>query len=97
MGNYDEMTTARLTWVVLDELVPPDDEASAQAELIARDPELRGLVAQGVLSEDEAIGRLRERHGRYGEQPGGGVLRGQLVLMSLIVLCLVWAGVTALH
>ncbi|HEV7861307.1 MAG TPA: hypothetical protein VGR20_01365 [Acidimicrobiia bacterium] len=97
MGNYDEMTTARLTWVVLDQLVPSDDAAGAQAELIARDPELQSLVAQGALSEDEAIGRLRERQGRYGGSTGGGVLRGQLILVVLILLCLVWAGVTALR
>ena len=65
MGNYDEMSTARLTWVVLDRLVPPDDEPAARAALIARDPELRSLVVRGVLSEDEAIAALRDRQPRH--------------------------------
>src|SRR5437660_12796080 len=65
VGNYDEMSTARLTWVVLDRLVPPDDEATARAALIARDPELRSLVLRGVLTEDEAVAALRSREGRY--------------------------------
>src|SRR5947209_17770893 len=78
VGNYDEMSTARLTWVVLDRLVPPDDEATARAALIARDPELRSLVLRGVLTEDEAVEALRSREGRYGDTrragfPGGAV------------------------
>ncbi|MDQ1517053.1 MAG: hypothetical protein QOE80_2883 [Actinomycetota bacterium] len=66
MGNYDEMTTARLTWVVLDRLVPSEDVVAARAALIARDPELQSLVAQGVMSETEAIEALQSRQTRYG-------------------------------
>ena len=68
--NYDEMTTARLTWVVLDRLVPTEEEAAARAALIARDPELQSLVTQGKLSEDEAIAALRARQRRYGDDEG---------------------------
>jgi hypothetical protein len=73
VGNYDELDTARLTWVVLDRLVPPDDESAARAALIDRDPELRSLVTRGVLDEAEALEILRTRHSRYG--PGGGSAR----------------------
>ena len=52
VGNYDEMSTARLTWLVLDRLVPYDEEAYARAALIARDPELQSLVNQGLMTED---------------------------------------------
>lgn len=66
MGNYDELDTARLTWVVLDRLVPPDDESAARAALVDRDPELRSLVTRGRLTEDEALEILRARQSRYG-------------------------------
>jgi hypothetical protein len=73
VGNYDEMSTARLTWVVLDRLVPSDEVAEARAALIARDPELQSLVAQGVMSDTEAIAALRGRQTRYGGQvPANG-------------------------
>jgi cytochrome c-type biogenesis protein CcmH/NrfG len=65
VGNYVEMSTARLTWVVLDRLVPPDDEATARAALIARDPELQSLVTQGILTEDQAIATIRAREPRH--------------------------------
>jgi hypothetical protein len=65
VGNYDEMSTARLTWLVLDRVVPPDEEAYARAALIARDPELHSLVNQGIVSEDQAIATLRARERRY--------------------------------
>ncbi|HKY76952.1 MAG TPA: hypothetical protein VJS45_12475 [Acidimicrobiia bacterium] len=68
--NYDEMSTARLTWVVLDRLVPPDDESVATAALIARDPELHSLVNQGMLTEHEALEKLRTRQARYGADEG---------------------------
>ena len=70
MGNYDEMSTARLTWLVLDRLVPSDEEAAARAALIARDPQLRSLVVQGTLSEDDALDALRARQTRYGGNEG---------------------------
>jgi hypothetical protein len=69
------MSTARLTWVVLDRLVPSDEVAVARAALIARDPELQSLVAQGVMSETEALEALRSRQNRYGgtgRAPGNG-------------------------
>ena len=81
MGNYDEMTTARLTWVVLDRLVPSDEEADARAALIARDPELHSLVTQGTMSEDEALAILRARQTRYGGDEG-----------ALGELCVRWAA-----
>jgi hypothetical protein len=70
VGNYDEMTTARLTWLVLDRLVPTDEEAYARAALIARDPELHSMVSQGLMSEREAIEALRSRQFRYGNAEG---------------------------
>ncbi|MGH9010059.1 MAG: hypothetical protein ACRDYF_09475 [Acidimicrobiia bacterium] len=60
------MTTARLTWLVLDRLVPTDEEAYARAALIARDPKLHSLVTQGTISEHQAIETLRSRQRRYG-------------------------------
>jgi hypothetical protein len=70
VGDYDEMSTARLTWLVLDRLVPTDQEAYARAALIARDPELQSLVRQGILSDQEAVDALRARQRRYGEHEG---------------------------
>ena len=64
------MSTARLTWLVLDRLVPTDEEAYARAALIARDPELHSLVLQGILTDDEALETLRSRQGRYGHYEG---------------------------
>ena len=93
MGNYDEMSTARLTWVVLDRLVPPDDEPEARAALIARDPELRSLVLRGVLSEDEALEALRTREGRYGDSHQTRTPRAAARWSRLLALA---AGVTAL-
>jgi hypothetical protein len=65
VGNYDEMSTARLTWLVLDRLVPVDEEAYARATLIARDPELHALVTRGEITEDQAIATLRARELRH--------------------------------
>jgi len=70
VGNYDEMTTARLTWLVLDRLVPTDEEAYARAALIARDRELHSLVNQGIISEAEALETIRARQHRYGNYEG---------------------------
>ena len=70
VSDYDEMSTARLTWVVLDRLVPPDDEATARAALIARDPELQSLVRRGLMSEADALETLRLRQTRYGDDEG---------------------------
>ena len=70
VGHYDELTTARLTWVVLDRLVPTEDEAAARTALIARDPELRSLVSQGIMSEREALEAIRASQRRYGSTEG---------------------------
>jgi hypothetical protein len=91
VGNYDELDTARLTWVVLDRLVPPDDEPAARKALIARDPKLRSLVLQGALSEDEAIDALRARDGRYGGR-GRSPLVGHLARWSKAVAVLAGAA-----
>ena len=70
VGNYDEMNTARLTWLVLDRLVPTDEEAHARAALIARDPKLHSLVTQGIITEAQALETIRSRQGRYGNYEG---------------------------
>lgn len=80
MGNYDEMSTARLTWVVLDRLVPSDEEADARAALIARDPELAAMVTQGLISEEDAVEALRLRQFRYGSNEG--LIGDQIVLWT---------------
>ena len=66
MGNYDEMSTARLKWLVLDRIVPRDEEAYARAALIARDPEIHSLVNQGLLTEEQAVEAIRTGQTRYG-------------------------------
>jgi len=96
MGNYDEMSTARLTWVVLDRLVPPDDEPAARAALIARDPELRSLVVRGVLSEDEAIAALRHRQARH-RDPDRSVVWMAPAAVLLLLLVLAWLALTFLR
>ena len=70
MGIYDEMSTARLTWLVLDRLVPAHEEAYARAALVARDPELHSLLSQGIISEHQAIETIRSRQLRYGNDEG---------------------------
>ena len=70
MGIYDEMSTARLKWLVLDRIVPRDEEAYARAALIARDPEIQSLVNQGILTEDQAVDAIRTRQTRYGDDEG---------------------------
>ena len=59
------MSTARLTWLVLDRLVPSDEEAYARSALIARDPELLALVERGTITEDQAIATLRAKELRH--------------------------------
>jgi len=86
------MSTARLTWVVLDRLVPPDDEAAARRALIDRDPELAIGVATGVLSEVEAIETLRRRQGVYGPDGPAAAVRTLAVLVALL---LVFGGLAA--
>jgi hypothetical protein len=84
VGNYDELDTARLTWVVVDRLVPPDDESAARAALIARDPELRSLVLRGMLSEEEAVEVFAERRGRRAAR------RRLTPAVVLLVLLAIW-------
>jgi hypothetical protein len=87
------MTTARLTWVVLDRLVPSEDVSAARAALIARDPELQNLVAQGVMSETEAIAAVRARQPRHRDP----VPDRSLMWMTAVVLAVVllgWLGVS---
>jgi hypothetical protein len=91
--QYDEMSTARLTWVVLDRLVPPDDEAAARAALIARDHQLATRVATGVLSPSEAIDELRRRNGRYGPSDRTAAVP---VLAALVAVLLVLGLAAAL-
>jgi hypothetical protein len=86
------MSTARLTWVVLDRLVPPDDEATARAALIARDPELQSMVTQGILTEDQAIATIRVREPRHRDPDSSTiwaspwpVVIGLLVFAGLVV------------
>jgi hypothetical protein len=91
VGNYDELDTARLTWVVVDRLVPPDDEPAARTALLARDPELRSLVLRGVLTEDEAVEIFAERQGRRAHRDraprwAAGALAAVLLLALWLVL-----------
>jgi hypothetical protein len=95
VGHYDEMTTARLKWVVLDRLVPNEDVAAAKAALIARDTELQSLVAQGVMSEDEAIAAFRAREGRH-RDPERSIVWVTVVVLFLSALVLGWLTVSAL-
>jgi hypothetical protein len=67
VGHYDEMSTARLRWLVLDRIVPQDEEAHARAALIARDPEIQSLVNQGLLTEEQAVEAIRTGQTRYGD------------------------------
>ena len=70
MGNYDEMSTARLKWLVLDRIVPRDEEAYARAVLIARDPQIQSLVNQGLMTEEQAVEAIRTGQSRYGDDEG---------------------------
>lgn len=97
VGNYDEMSTARLTWVVLDRLVPSDEVAAARAALIARDPELQSLVSQGVMSETEALEALRSRQTRYGVNDSPPTSWLVLPVAALVVGLLIWLIVSGLH
>ena len=96
MANYDEMSTARLTWVVLDRLVPSEDVSAAKAALIARDPELQSLVAQGVMSEDEAIAAVRARQPRH-RDPDRSIVWIAPAALLLVVVVLGWLAVSALR
>lgn len=70
MGDYEEMSTARLKWLVLDRIVPTEEEAYARAVLIARDPEIQSLVNQGLMTEEQAVEAIRTGQTRYGDNEG---------------------------
>jgi hypothetical protein len=88
------MSTARLTWVVLDRLVPSDEESTARAALIARDPELQSMVTQGIITEDQAIATIRVREPRHKDpdqstiwaSPGATLAIGLLLVIVVISL-----------
>lgn len=80
MGNYDEMSTARLKWLVLDRIVPRDEAAYARAALIARDPEIQSLVNQGLITEEQAVEAIRTGQTRYGDDEG--LIGDRLVLWA---------------
>ena len=80
VGNYDEMSTARLKWLVLDRIVPKDEEAYARGALIARDPEIQSLVNQGLITEEQALNTIRTAQTRYGDDEG--VIGDRLVLWA---------------
>jgi hypothetical protein len=88
------MSTARLTWVVLDRLVPSDQVADAKAALIARDPELSSYVAQGIMSLDEAVEAFRSRQSRYGDarRPIPWVVPTALLFLVGLIVWLVIGG-----
>ena len=90
------MSTDRLTWLVLDRLVPTDEEAYARAALIARDPELRSLVDQGTITEDQAIANLRARQLRYRDPDDSVIWIRQPLAVCLPVLLLLLLALAVL-
>ena len=72
MGNYDELDTARLTWVVLDRLVPPENSrVLARAIPGARLLELHGAGhVFPVERERETVEALSAHF--LGERAGAG-------------------------
>lgn len=96
MGNYDDMSTARLTWLVLDRLVPVDEEAYARSALIARDPELQPLVERGVISEEQAIATLRAREIRHRDPDDSVIWIRQPVAVCFALMFLLFLAVSIL-
>jgi hypothetical protein len=96
VGNYEEMSTARLRWLVLDRLVPVDEEAYARAELISRDAELQALLEGGRITEDQAIATLRARELRHRDPDDGVIWIQQPLAVALAVLLLLVLAVTIL-
>ncbi|MEW6472040.1 MAG: hypothetical protein AB1679_07205 [Actinomycetota bacterium] len=90
------MSTARLTWLVLDRLVPTDEEAYARAALIARDPELRSLVDQGIITEDQAIGTLRARARRLRDPDDSIIWIRQPLAAALVLVFVLFVAVSLL-
>ena len=96
MGNYAEMSTARLTWLVLDRLVPVDEELYARAELISRDPELQALLDRGHITEDQAIATLRAREFRHRDPDDSVIWIRQPLAVCVPLLFLLMLAVTIL-
>jgi len=90
------MSTARLKWLVLDRLVPVDDEPHARAELISRDPELLALYEAGTITEDQAIATLRARELRHRDPDDAVIWIQQPLAVALAVLFLLFLAVTIL-
>ena len=97
MGNYEELSTARLTWLVLDRLVPPGEEERARDALIARDPELHALVERGVISQDQAVATLRARQLRHRDPDDSVIWIRQPVAVGLGLLFLALFAVSLLR
>ena len=89
------MSTARLTWVVLDRLVPSDEESTARAALIARDPELQSMVSQGIITEDQAIATIRVREPRH-RDPDSATIWASPWPVVLALLVFAWLVVSLL-
>jgi hypothetical protein len=96
VGNYEELSTARLTWLVLDRLVPPGEEDKARAALIARDPELQTLVERGVLSNEQAIATLRTRELRHRDPDDSVIWIRQPVAVCVALVFLLFLAVSIL-
>ena len=96
MGDYDDLSTARLTWLVLDRLVPDGEEDKARAALIARDPELRNLVELGVITPDQAIATLRARELRHRDPDESVIWIRQPVAVCAALLFLLFLAVSIL-
>jgi hypothetical protein len=96
VGNYDDLSTARLTWLVLDRLVPDGEEEKARAALIARDPELHNLVELGVITQDQAIATLRARQLRHRDPDDSVIWIRQPFVVCLALFFLVFLAVSIL-
>jgi len=88
------MNTDRLTWVVLDRLVPTDEEACARAALIARDPELQRLVDIGALSQEQAIATLRARQLRHRDPDDSVIWMRRPLVAAFVLIALLFLAVS---
>ena len=94
--TYEDMSTARLTWLVLDRLVPDEEASFARAALIARDPELRGLVDRGIVTEEQAIATLRARELRHRDPDDSVIWIRQPLAVCVALLLLLFVAVSIL-